>query len=103
MNNSLQTVRWSENVILADADYIDKVAFNLIVNFERMLGRRIPQADMARWIDCVALDGDWRTSCLAPMRNSTGKPLRIIWESLPSTPTPSNSWVRTSSRRCWSW
>ena len=60
MNNSLQTVRWSENVILADGDYIDKVAFNLIVNFERMLGRRIPQADMARWIDCVALDGGIR-------------------------------------------
>ena len=60
MNNSLQTVRWSENVILADADYIDKVAFNLIVNFERMLGRRIPQADIARWIDCVALDGGIR-------------------------------------------
>ena len=60
MNNSLLEVRWSENVILADADYIDKVAFNLIVNFERMLGRRIPQADIARWIDCVALDGGIR-------------------------------------------
>ena len=60
MNNNLQKVRWSENVILADADYIDKVAFNLIVNFERMLGRRIPQADIARWIDCVALDGGIR-------------------------------------------
>ena len=60
MNNNLQTVRWSENVILADADYIDRVAFNLIVNFERMLGRRIPQADIARWIDCVALDGGIR-------------------------------------------
>ena len=60
MNNSLQEVRWSENVILADADYIDRVAFNLIVNFERMLGRRIPQADIARWIDCVALDGGIR-------------------------------------------
>ena len=60
MNNNLQAVRWSENVILADGDYIDKVAFNLIVNFERMLGRRIPQADIARWIDCVALDGGIR-------------------------------------------
>jgi len=60
MNNNLQAVRWSENVILADGDYIDRVAFNLIVNFERMLGRRIPQADMARWIDCVALDGGIR-------------------------------------------
>ena len=60
MNNNEQDIRWSENVILVDADYVDKVAFNLIVNFERMLGRRIPQADIARWIDCVALDGGIR-------------------------------------------
>ena len=57
MNNNLQEGKWSENVILVDADYVDKVAFNLIVNFERMLERRIPQADMARWLECVALDG----------------------------------------------
>ena len=50
----------NNNVILVDADYVDKVAFNLIVNFERMIGRRIPQADMAKWIDCVALDGGIR-------------------------------------------
>lgn len=60
MNNSIQDIRWSENMILVDADYVDKVAFNLIVNFERMLGRRIPQADITRWIDCVALDGGIR-------------------------------------------
>lgn len=60
MNNSIQNIRWSENVILVDADYVDKVAFNLIVNFERMLGRRIPQADLAKWMDCVALDGGIR-------------------------------------------
>ena len=41
MNNNLQEAKWSENVILVDADYVDRVAFNLIVNFERMLGRRI--------------------------------------------------------------
>lgn len=52
--------RWSENVIIADADYIDKVAFDLTVNFERMIGRRIPPADMARWLVCVALDGGMR-------------------------------------------
>ena len=52
--------KWSENVILVDADYVDKVAFDLIVNFERMLGRRIPQADMAQWLECVALDGGMR-------------------------------------------
>ena len=61
MNNGLTgTVKWCDNVIIADGDYIDKVAFDLIVNFERMIERRIPQADMARWIDCVALDGGLR-------------------------------------------
>ena len=56
----MENSKLSPNVILADADYIDKVAFDLSVNFERMLGRRIPPADMARWIDCVALDGGIR-------------------------------------------
>lgn len=51
---------WLENVILVDADYTDKVAFDLTVNFERMIGRRIPKADTARWIDCVVLDGGIR-------------------------------------------
>ena len=60
MNNKQQQTAWSENVILVDADYVDCVAFDLIVNFERMIGRRIPQADLARWIDCVALDGGLR-------------------------------------------
>ncbi len=50
----------AQNVIILDANYIDKVAFDLIVNFERMIQRRIPPADMARWIDCVALDGGLR-------------------------------------------
>ncbi len=52
--------KWCENVILVDADYVDKVAFDLIVNFERILGRRIPQGDMARWLECIALDGGLR-------------------------------------------
>lgn len=60
MKNDTIQVRWSENIIIVDADYIDNVAFNLIVNFERIIGRRIPQADMARWIDCIALDGGLR-------------------------------------------
>lgn len=54
------TVKWSENVIIADADYIDNVAFDLIVNFERMLGRRIPPADISQWAVCIALDGGLR-------------------------------------------
>lgn len=61
MDNDFQGAgQWRENVIVADADYIDKVAFDLTVNFERMLERRIPRADLARWIDCVALDGGVR-------------------------------------------
>ena len=61
MNNDIaNSGAFSGNVIVVDADYVDKVAFDLIVNFERMIGRRIPPADMARWIDCVALDGGVR-------------------------------------------
>lgn len=56
----VKSEKWTKNVILVDADYVDKVAFDLIVNFERMLGRRIPQADMAKWLECVALDGGVR-------------------------------------------
>ncbi len=53
-------IQWSENVIIADADYIDHVAFDLIVNFERMINRRIKPADMAQWAVCIALDGGLR-------------------------------------------
>ncbi len=60
MNNNIQQSNWSKNVILVDADYVDKVAFNLIVNFERMLARRIPKASIALWVDCLALDGGLR-------------------------------------------
>ena len=53
-------IRMSENIIIADADYIDSVAFDLIVNFERMIGRPIPKADLSQWAVCVALDGGLR-------------------------------------------
>lgn len=56
----LNGTEWKENVILVDADYVDRVAFDLTVNFERILERPIPPADFARWIDCVALDGGMR-------------------------------------------
>ena len=64
----MKETKWESNVILVDADYVDKVAFDLTVNFERMIGRRIPQADMAQWLECVALDGGLRPqpSDLAP-------------------------------------
>lgn len=50
----------NENVIIADANFVDRVAFDLTVNFERMLERRIPKADIARWTECIALDGGLR-------------------------------------------
>ncbi len=52
-----QNIKWSENIIIADGDYIDHVAFDIIVNFERMLDRRIPAADFSQWAVDVALDG----------------------------------------------
>ena len=52
-----QKIIMSENVIIVDADYIDDVAFNLTLNFERMLDRRIPAADFSQWIVNIALDG----------------------------------------------
>lgn len=48
------------NFILVDADYLDYVAFDLIVNFERMLARPVKTGDLCRWIDCIALDGGLR-------------------------------------------
>lgn len=53
----MEQTKWSENVILVDADYVDRVAFDLTVNFERMLNRPIPKADLAQWLVCAALDG----------------------------------------------
>lgn len=56
-NANMEKTKWSETVVLVDADYVDGVAFNLIVNFERMLNRPIPKADLSHWLVCVALDG----------------------------------------------
>lgn len=53
-------VKLSENIILADADYIDYVAFQLSVQFERMLGRRIAKADLSQWAVDIVLDGGLR-------------------------------------------
>ena len=53
-------IKLSENIILADADYLDYVAFQLSVQFERMIGRRIPKADLSQWGVDVALDGGLR-------------------------------------------
>lgn len=56
----MQENKWASSVILVDADHIDIVTLDLIVNFERMLGRNIPKADLCHWLDCIALDGGLR-------------------------------------------
>ena len=43
--------------IIIDAAFADRSAFDLSVHFERTLGRRIPPADLAQWLECLALDG----------------------------------------------
>lgn len=53
-------VKLSENIIIADADYIDYVAFQLSVQFERMIGRRMPKVDLSQWAVDIALDGGLR-------------------------------------------
>lgn len=55
-----ENTSWAENVILIDADYADILAFNLSVQLERMLERRMPKISWARWMDYVALDGGLR-------------------------------------------
>ena len=56
----MQETKWAPAVILVDADYLDAVALDLTVNFERMLNRRVATADLCHWLDCVALDGGLR-------------------------------------------
>ena len=75
----MNDTKWSEHMILVDAEYVDKVAFDMIVNFERMLERRIPQADMAQWLECVALDGGLRPQ-LSDIRPQTSIQVVLIHE-----------------------
>ncbi len=48
---------FKENVILVDADCVDTTAGKLRDHFEQALGRQIPDADLAEWLVCAALDG----------------------------------------------
>lgn len=56
----MQESKWAPTVVLVDADYLDSVALDLTVNFERMLNRRIAEGDLCHWLDCLALDGGLR-------------------------------------------
>lgn len=47
----------SKNVLLIDADFASIVAKDFSNNFANVLSRQIPPADLALWLDCLALDG----------------------------------------------
>ena len=54
--------------ILIDADYLDQMVFDLTVNFERMLERRINPLDLSRWVDYIALDAGLRPGNTEPVQ-----------------------------------
>ncbi|MBQ8099090.1 MAG: hypothetical protein IJ244_06165 [Bacteroidaceae bacterium] len=60
------TPHWEKNILLIDADYADRLVFDISVQLERMLERRMPKVDLTHWIDYLALDGGLR-----PGKNST--------------------------------
>lgn len=53
----MERQQFKENVILVDADYLDSLAGDMRRNFSQFLGRQIPEADLAEWLVCAALDG----------------------------------------------
>lgn len=46
--------------ILVDTDYVQEVVSDMQRHFGQQLGRDIPAADLAYWLDCVALDAGLR-------------------------------------------
>ena len=52
-----QNIKMSETSSLSMPIILTRWRSNLIVNFERMLNRKIPAADFSQWIVDVALDG----------------------------------------------
>lgn len=47
----------TKRVILVDAESLNHTVFDITVNFERMLNRRMPAPDMRKWIYAAACDG----------------------------------------------
>ena len=51
-----------KRAILVDTKALSEVAFDIIVNFERMLNRRIPDVDIKKWLYAAACDGKFAVS-----------------------------------------
>ena len=52
-NNEL---KFAEKVILIDTAYINKVTKDLSQHFGQVIGRELPKADLAIFLECVAID-----------------------------------------------
>ena len=52
-NNEL---KFAEKVILIDTAYINKVTKDLSQHFGQVIGRELPKADLAIFLECVAMD-----------------------------------------------
>ena len=53
INNEL---KFAEKVILIDAAYINKVTKDLSQHFGQVIGRELPKADLAIFLECVVMD-----------------------------------------------
>lgn len=51
--------KMKENVLLVDADALDKTICQLRAYMSRKLDRELPVADLASWIVCCAMDAGW--------------------------------------------
>lgn len=65
--------------ILVDADFLDQLAFELSVNFERMLERRIQKLDIAQWVDCLMLDAQNDLGFSLEQANPQNPPVQVIF------------------------
>lgn len=55
-----KSINLSENIILIDAEYLDKTVGGLSDFIERQSGKRLPKADLCMWASCVLLDAGVR-------------------------------------------
>lgn len=53
INNDL---KFAENVMLIDAAYINKVTTDLKEHFKQVVGRELPKADLALFLECLSMD-----------------------------------------------
>lgn len=50
-------IKFAETVILMDATYVDRVVNDLSNHFGKVVGRKLPKADLPVLLECLSLDG----------------------------------------------